>query len=76
MSTAAITTLVKMMESLSDDRQEQVLDHLREYLADLSDETEWDDQFARTQNGLQAAAQQARKEIYADLAKPLNFDQR
>lgn len=48
MSTAAINTMVKMMESLPNDRQEQVVDHLREYLADLADEAEWDEQFART----------------------------
>lgn len=38
MSSAAITTIVKMLESLSDDLQERVAEHIREYIADLEDE--------------------------------------
>lgn len=74
MSSAAIVTIVKMMESLPDERQEQVLDHMREYLADLDDESTWDEQFAKTRERLQAAAQRARKEFQAGAAGPLDFD--
>ncbi|MDX1418230.1 MAG: hypothetical protein R3293_28780, partial [Candidatus Promineifilaceae bacterium] len=57
-----------------DERQEQVLDHMREYLADLDDESTWDEQFAKTGERLQAAAQGARKELQAGAAGPLDFD--
>ncbi|KOR32792.1 hypothetical protein TI05_05075 [Achromatium sp. WMS3] len=35
---APVTTVVKMLEPLSEDLQNQVAKHLREYLADLQDE--------------------------------------
>jgi hypothetical protein len=63
MSSTAIMTVVKMMENLPDSTQIQVVDHLREYLADLEDEALWDEQFARSQPQLTAAAQKARQEI-------------
>lgn len=38
MSSPAITTIVKMVESLPDELQEQVAEHIREYIADLEEE--------------------------------------
>jgi len=38
MSFAAITTIMKMVESLPDQVQEKVVDHIREYIAELEDE--------------------------------------
>ena len=35
MSSPAITTVIKMMESLSEDVQDRGAEHLREYLEDL-----------------------------------------
>jgi hypothetical protein len=63
MTSSAITTIVKMVESLSDDLQERVAEHIREFIADLEDEKRWNDSFERTQNKLVAAARQARYEI-------------
>jgi hypothetical protein len=37
MSAETITTVVKMLESLPDDLQDRVAEHLREYIADLED---------------------------------------
>jgi uncharacterized membrane protein len=65
MSSPAITTVVKMMESLSEDVQDRVAEHLREYLADL---------FKKTQEKLIASAQRARREIAEGLAKPMDYD--
>jgi hypothetical protein len=45
MSSAAITTIVKMLESLPDDLQQQVADHICEYVADLEDEAQWESSF-------------------------------
>lgn len=49
MSSATIATLVKMIESLPAPAQEQVVEHLREYLPDLQDEVRWDELLQRTQ---------------------------
>ncbi|GAP93960.1 hypothetical protein [Leptolyngbya sp. NIES-2104] len=60
---AVITTIVKMVESLPDDLQEKVADHLRGYIADLEDEKRWEASFNRTQGNLVNAARKAKQEI-------------
>ncbi len=47
MSSSAITTIVKMLESLPDDLQERVADHIREYITDLEDEARWESSFKK-----------------------------
>lgn len=74
MSSPAITTVIKMMESLSEDVQEQVAEYLRKYLEDLQDELKWDNSFNKTQNKLIASAKLAKKEIAEGLAKPIDYD--
>lgn len=69
------TTATQMVESLPDRLRGQVVDHLREYMADLRDEFEWDETFRRTQPGLAAAARRAREQICRGLAAPLDPDQ-
>ena len=75
MSSAAIFTVIKMLESLPETAQEQVVEHLREYGEDLRDELEWDSVFARTQPQLTAAAKRAKQEIAAGRANPLDDKQ-
>ncbi len=74
-STAAIVTVTKMLESLPEAVQEQVVEHLREYLADLQDELQWDSLFQQTQPQLVAAARRAKQEIAQGRAQPLDYDQ-
>lgn len=75
MSSAAIASVVKMMESLSVEVQDRVAEHLREYINDLQDETQWNESFQRTQQKLVAAAQRAKQEIAEGQAKALDYDQ-
>ncbi len=49
MSAEAIATLIKMMESLPEVAQDQVVEHLREYIEDLRDELQWGLSFGKTQ---------------------------
>jgi hypothetical protein len=49
MSSPVITTVIRMMESLSEDVQERIIEHLREYLEDLQDQLKWDNSFKKTQ---------------------------
>jgi hypothetical protein len=75
MSSPAITTIVKMVESLPDDLQEQVAEHIREYIADLEDEQRWDASFKRSQENLVTAARKAKQEIAAGQAVPMDYEQ-
>jgi len=74
MSSATIATLVKMIESLPAPAQEQVVEHLREYLPDLQDEVRWDELIQKTQPSLVEAARRARQEKAAGQAAPLDSD--
>jgi hypothetical protein len=38
MSSPAITTIVKMVESLPDELQEQVMEHVRAYISEIEEE--------------------------------------
>ncbi len=73
MSSATIATVIQMLESLPDSVQDQVVEHLREYLLDLKDEMEWDEQFNRTQDQLVAAARRAKQETAEGKAKPMDI---
>ena len=74
MDTSAATTMIKMLESVPDSLQEGVVEHMRDYIEDVRDEAEWKDSFCRTQDKLVSAARQARREIAAGKASPLDFD--
>jgi RNA binding exosome subunit len=74
MQSPAITTIIKMIETLSESAQNQIADHLREYIAEMQDEARWDDLFARTQDKLAAAARHAKQEIAAGKASPMDYD--
>jgi hypothetical protein len=75
MSSPAITTVVKMLESLPEAMQAQVVDHLYEYLADLQDERQWDAVVKKPQPQLVAAARRAKQAIAQGQATPLDYDQ-
>ncbi len=74
MSSEAIATIVKMMESLPESAQNQVVEHLRDYLAEMQDEAQWDSLFKKTQPRLIAMARQVKQDIAEGKARPLNFD--
>lgn len=74
MPSTAITTMVKMLEKLPVSTQNQAVEYLREFLAELDDEQLWDEQFAKTEEQLIAAARNASKEITAGHGKAMDFD--
>jgi hypothetical protein len=75
MPSAAIATIVKMMESLPVDVQEQIAEHLRDYIDDLQDEIRWNASFQRTQQNLVDAAKRAKQEIAEGQATVMDYDQ-
>ena len=75
MSSEAITTIVKMIESLPEETQNQVVNHLREYIDELQDEIKWEQSFERTQSQLVAAAKEAKQEVAKGKATAMDYDQ-
>jgi hypothetical protein len=75
MSAAAIATIIKMVESLPDELQEKVVEHIRDYITDLEDEKRWDASFQRTQGNLIAAARKAKQEIAGGQSVPMDYEQ-
>jgi hypothetical protein len=65
MKSNAIATVVKMIETLPEETQDQVVEHLSDYLEDMRDNAKWDRAFRKTQPQLAAAAYRAKKEIAA-----------
>ncbi len=59
MNSESAVTISRMLESLPEQLKEQVVEHLREYIADLKDEMRWSSSFASSQDKLAAAAKQS-----------------
>lgn len=72
MASTTIATVIRMIESLPEEAQGQVLEHLREYLQEMKDELKWENKFKKTQPQLVAAARRAKKEIASGHAKPMS----
>jgi tRNA uridine 5-carbamoylmethylation protein Kti12 len=68
MASPAITTLVKMVESLPEPMQEEAVEKMREYLEELEHERRWDETFVKTQDKLMVAARRAKEQIKAGQA--------
>ena len=75
MSSPAIDTVIKMMESLSEDKQNELVEHLREYIQDLKDELKWQQSFNKSQDKLIAAARLAKQQIAEGKAKPMDYNE-
>lgn len=74
MDTAAATTMMKMLESVPDQLQETVIEHMRDYIEDIRDDAKWKESFSKTQDKLLAAARQARQEIAGGKSSPLDIE--
>ena len=74
MSSPAINTVIKMMESLSEDKQNELVEHLREYIQDLQEEVKWQNSFNKSQDKLIAAAKLAKQQTAEGKAMPMDYD--
>jgi len=74
MDTLAATTMIKMLESVPEQLQEDVVEHMREYIEDMRDEAKWKESFFRTKDKLVTAARQAREEITGGNGSPLDIE--
>ncbi|MDD2864022.1 MAG: hypothetical protein PHC99_04785 [Methylococcales bacterium] len=73
MSAEAITTVVKMMETLPDNAQSQVVEYIKNYIADLQDELRWDENFKKTESNLIQKARLAKQQMAEGKAQPLSL---
>ncbi|MFM7384130.1 MAG: hypothetical protein ACKO1W_13930 [Microcystaceae cyanobacterium] len=73
MSSENIATITQMIESLPETAQTQLIEHLREYIANLQNELEWDNLVNKTQTNLIKAAKQAKQEMAEGKAQPMNY---
>jgi hypothetical protein len=67
-------TAIKLLERLPEEAQVQVLEALRQLVAEANDDAQWDELFRRSPNPLAAAARNARAEVTAGNATPMDFD--
>ncbi|MEA3415296.1 MAG: hypothetical protein U9R02_03920 [Thermodesulfobacteriota bacterium] len=74
MESATTMTMIKILETIPKELQEQVVEHMRYYIEDILEETKWNESFSKSQNKLVAAARKARKEIKEGKAVPLSQD--
>ncbi len=74
MTSNAMTTITRMIETLPETVQNQIVEHLREYISDLQDELLWETSFNNTQDKLVAAARHAKQEMAKGKAEPMNLD--
>src|SRR5438309_81164 len=74
MSTAAIETVTKMLESFPESVQDQAAEHLREYLEEITDDLRWDESFKRTSEKLAEAARFAREQSENGMTEPFDLE--
>lgn len=74
MPSVASATVSKMLETLPEQLQDRVLEHLRDYIEDLREEAQWGESFSKTQGKLAAAARQARQAIAEGRSAPLDLE--
>lgn len=75
MTSEAIATVVKMMESLPEPAQKQVAEYLRDYLMEVQSELRWDELFNKTQSKLVAMARLAKEQIAEGKARSLDYNE-
>jgi hypothetical protein len=74
MSSTAIATMTKMLETLPEAEQVRAVEHLREYVEELQAERQWDASFEKTRPQLIAAARRAKRETAQGLAQLMDYD--
>ena len=74
MPSTTMTTIIKMLELLSENQQENIASHLREYIVDLEDEIRWDDKFRNTQSELSKISKKVRKEISEGTTEGFDYE--
>jgi RNA binding exosome subunit len=75
MTSETLATIEKMLEPLPDSAQEQIVEHLREYIAEMQSEWRWERLYKEKSTGLEKMARLAKQQIAEGKAHPLNTDE-
>lgn len=62
MASASIETLVKMMKSVPEPLQDQVIERMREHLAEVLDDLQWEETIAKSQDQLERKELRSKEE--------------
>ena len=73
MSSSAIITATKMLETLPESVQKEAVERLREYIAEIQDEQLWDQQFERTQDKLESFADEVLEALAEGGVESMDF---
>lgn len=73
-TTSTATTIIKMLDTVPEGMQDRILEHMREYIADIREESEWNESFNKSQHQLMNAARQARRCIAQGKSVSLDLD--
>lgn len=73
MSSESIATVVKMMESLPESAQNQIVEYVRNYLMEIQDDLRWDELFNKSESKLVAMAQLAKRQVVEGKALPMDY---
>ena len=74
MSTATIETVTRMLEAFPESVQDRAVEHLREYLADITDDLRWDESFERTSERLLETARHVREQLKNGKTEPFDLE--
>jgi hypothetical protein len=74
MENITLRTINKMLQSLPENRQEQVLNHLYEYITELYDEIKWDLLFKNSEKEISRIVRQVRQEIKEGNIEDFDYD--
>lgn len=74
MSNNSVVTLTKMLEGLPQSVQDRAIEHLREYLDEITEEIRWDESFATSSDKLSLAARRAREQFKAGNTEPFDLE--
>jgi len=74
MSTAAIETVTRMLEGLPQSIQDRAIEHMREYLDEITDDIRWEESFARSSAKLAAFARNVRQEFKDGKTEPFDLE--
>ena len=74
MENITLRTINKMLQSLPENRQEQVLNHLYEYITELQDEIKWDLLFKNSEKEISRIVRQVRQEIKEGNIEDFDYD--
>ena len=74
MSNNSVVTVTKMLEGLPQSVQDRAIEHLREYLDEITEEIRWDEGFASSSDKLSLAARRAREQFLTGKTEPLDLE--